>query len=193
MCAQLLSHVLLFLSPWAVACQAPLSLKFSRKGYWSGLRFPSPGHLPDPGIDPGIDPHLSFLLHWQRNSLLLYHLGSPLIVMYNLIRSFNIFLFTSWSINILICKISLMIVPIVRIAQMLKLMLRQYYVKHLAKYLTQSKIFNPSYIDRCSEVMHIFYVYLYTQYSRKSLRAKKFHPFYQFKLKTWNVYSILIL
>ena len=39
--------------PWAVACQAPLSMGFSRQEYWSGLPFPSPGDLPDPGIKPG--------------------------------------------------------------------------------------------------------------------------------------------
>ena len=35
------------------ACQAPLSMGFSRQGYWSGLPFPSPGDLPEPGIKPG--------------------------------------------------------------------------------------------------------------------------------------------
>ena len=39
-------------TPWTVAHQAPLSMGFSRQGYWSGLPFPSPGHLPDPGIEP---------------------------------------------------------------------------------------------------------------------------------------------
>ena len=39
-------------SPWTVACQAPLSMGFSRQDYSSGLPFPSPGHLPDPGIKP---------------------------------------------------------------------------------------------------------------------------------------------
>ena len=39
--------------PWTVACQAPLSMGFSRQEYRSGLPFPSPGDLPDPGIDPG--------------------------------------------------------------------------------------------------------------------------------------------
>ena len=39
-------------SPWAVACQAPLSMGFSREEYWSGLPFLSPGDLPDPGIEP---------------------------------------------------------------------------------------------------------------------------------------------
>ena len=37
---------------WTVACQAPLSLGFSRREYWSGLPFPSPGNLPSPGIEP---------------------------------------------------------------------------------------------------------------------------------------------
>ena len=39
-------------TPWTVACQAPLSMKFSRQEYWSGLSFPFPGGLPDPGIKP---------------------------------------------------------------------------------------------------------------------------------------------
>ena len=38
--------------PWSVACQASLSMEFSRQEYWSGLPFPSPVHLPDPGIKP---------------------------------------------------------------------------------------------------------------------------------------------
>ena len=48
-----LSHVRLFATPWTVACQAPPSMGFSRQEYWSGLPFPSPGDLPDPGIEPG--------------------------------------------------------------------------------------------------------------------------------------------
>ena len=39
-------------TPWTVACQAPLSMGFSRQEYWSGLPFPSPGDLPNPGIKP---------------------------------------------------------------------------------------------------------------------------------------------
>ena len=38
--------------PWTVACQASLSKRFSRQEYWSGLPFPSPGDLPNPGIEP---------------------------------------------------------------------------------------------------------------------------------------------
>ena len=48
-----LSRVRLFATPWTVACQAALSMGFSRQEYWSGLPFPSPGDLPDPGIEPG--------------------------------------------------------------------------------------------------------------------------------------------
>ena len=47
------SCVQLFVTPWTVAHQAPLSMGFSRQEYWSGLPFPSPGNLPDPGIKPG--------------------------------------------------------------------------------------------------------------------------------------------
>ena len=39
-------------TPWTVACQALLSMVFSRQEYWSGLPFPSPGDLPDPEIEP---------------------------------------------------------------------------------------------------------------------------------------------
>ena len=48
-----LSHVQLFATPWTVAHQASLSTGFSRQEYWSGLPFPSPGDLPNPGIEPG--------------------------------------------------------------------------------------------------------------------------------------------
>ena len=48
-----LSHVRLFATPWTVAYQAPQSMEFSRQEYWSGLPFPSPRDLPDPGIEPG--------------------------------------------------------------------------------------------------------------------------------------------
>ena len=48
-----LSHVQFFATPWTVAYQAPSSMGFSRQECWSGLPFPSPGDLPDPGIEPG--------------------------------------------------------------------------------------------------------------------------------------------
>ena len=46
-----LSRVRLFMTPWTVAYQAPLSMGFSRQECWNGLPFPSPGDLPDPGIE----------------------------------------------------------------------------------------------------------------------------------------------
>ena len=49
---QSLSRVWLFATLWAVACQVPLSMGFSSKDNWSDWPFPSPGHLPDPGIEP---------------------------------------------------------------------------------------------------------------------------------------------
>ena len=45
-----LSCVRLFVTPWTVTHQAPPSMGFSRQEYWSGLPFPSPGDLPNPGI-----------------------------------------------------------------------------------------------------------------------------------------------
>ena len=50
--AKLLSHVRLFAIPWTIACQAPLSMGFSRQELCSGLPCPPPEDLPDPGIEP---------------------------------------------------------------------------------------------------------------------------------------------
>ena len=69
MCAQLLSRVLFFVTPWTVVHQASLSMGFSRQEYWSGLPFPTPGDLPDPGVEP-----MSAAL--QVDSLPLSHLRS---------------------------------------------------------------------------------------------------------------------
>ena len=57
-------------TPWTVACQASLSMGFSRQEYWSGLPFPPPGDLANPGIEPA-SPAL------QVDSLPLNHQGSP--------------------------------------------------------------------------------------------------------------------
>ena len=51
-CAQSLSRVRLFETPRTVAGQALLPMEFSRQEYWSGLPYPTPGNLPDPGIEP---------------------------------------------------------------------------------------------------------------------------------------------
>ena len=72
------------LSDWAHtqtrALHAPLSMGFSRQEYWSGLSFPSPGHLPHPGIEPAP-------LAWQSDSWSLRHQGSPLLT-YNTFITF---------------------------------------------------------------------------------------------------------
>ena len=47
----MLSYVKLSVTPWTVASQTPLSIGFRRKEYWSGLPFPPPEALPDPGIE----------------------------------------------------------------------------------------------------------------------------------------------
>ena len=51
-CVSRFSHVRLLVTPWAISCQAPLSMGFSMQEYWSGLPFPSPGDRPDPGLKP---------------------------------------------------------------------------------------------------------------------------------------------
>ena len=51
-CAQSLSHIQPFVTIWTVALQAPLSMDVSRQEYWSGLPFPPPGGLSEPGIEP---------------------------------------------------------------------------------------------------------------------------------------------
>ena len=66
-----------FVTPWTAALQAPLSMEFTRQEYWSGLPFPSPGNLPDPGIEP-VSPALAGRFFTAEP------LGSPYIVYSNL-------------------------------------------------------------------------------------------------------------
>ena len=86
---QLLSHVQLFAVSWTVVCQAPLSMEFSRQQYWSGVTFPSPGDLPNPGIALA-SPAL------EADSLPLTPPGKPL---YLLIYIF-LFIYTSIKLSI---------------------------------------------------------------------------------------------
>ena len=77
----------LYATPWTAARQAPLPLGLSRQEYWSGLPFPSPQHLPDPGTKPG-SPTL------QGDSLLSELPGKPDTIKGNskLIMSFSLIL-----------------------------------------------------------------------------------------------------
>ena len=65
-----LSRVRLFETPWTLAYQALLSMGFSRQDYWSGLPFPSPGDLPNPGMETGSPA-------WQTDALLSEPPGKP--------------------------------------------------------------------------------------------------------------------
>ena len=71
-----ISHVQLFVTLWTVAYQAPLSMGFSRKEYWSGLPCPPPGDLSNPGIEPA-SPTSN--LHWQAGALPLALPGKSLL------------------------------------------------------------------------------------------------------------------
>ena len=68
-CAQLLNCVQIFVTLWTVNLTGSLSMGFSRQGYRSRLPFPSPGDIPDSGIEPTS-------LAWQTDSLPLHYLGS---------------------------------------------------------------------------------------------------------------------
>ena len=69
------SHVRLFVILWAVALQAPLSMRFYRQEYWSGLPCSPSGDLHD--LTQGLNPHLLCLLLWQSGSLPLRPPGKP--------------------------------------------------------------------------------------------------------------------
>ena len=73
MCAQSLSDICLFATPWTVACQAALSMAFSRQEYWSGFHVLLQGIL----LIQGSNPRLLHLLHWQAGSLPLVPPGKP--------------------------------------------------------------------------------------------------------------------
>ena len=75
--------------PWTVAHQAPLSMGLLRQEYWSGLPFPSPGDLPDPGLKPR-SPAL------QADALPLSHQGSPVLHSMELKIVTQIILYVQW-------------------------------------------------------------------------------------------------
>ena len=83
--AWMISHVWLFVTPWTIACQAPLSLGFSRPEYCNGLPFPPPRDL----RIQGLNPCLLCLLLWQAYSLPLHCLGKSLT---------KYLFFTLWSV-----------------------------------------------------------------------------------------------
>ena len=89
MYAQSLSHVQLSATPWTIASQAPLSIGFSRQEYWSGLPFPSPGDLPELGIElrsPALQAERStkLLIHIYK-LIFIRHYGSGTVLGYQCI------------------------------------------------------------------------------------------------------------
>ena len=71
-----------FVTPWVVACQAPLSMGFPRQEYWSGLPFPSPGDLPDPVTEPS-SPELA------GRSFTTGHQGIPIYIWYHISNDYE--------------------------------------------------------------------------------------------------------
>ena len=125
LCACVLSHVQPSATLWGAAHQAPLSIGFFRQEYWSGLPFPSPGDLPDPGIKPtslalqadssspshrGRLPYtlhlVSFLLTsyttwwyaYQNPAITVHTVLYPKLQMYT---DSNVTLFSTWCLNLL--------------------------------------------------------------------------------------------
>ena len=94
-----LSHIRLFATLWIVAYQAPLPMEFSRQEYWSGLPFPSPGDLPNPGMEP-------WSLILQADTLLSEPPGNKLI---NLIPDSSAF--SKSSLNICMFTVHLLLKP----------------------------------------------------------------------------------
>ena len=99
-----LSRVLLFATPWTVAYQAFPSMGFSRQEYWSGLPFPSPGDLLNPGIKPGSSGLQADSLPSEpprKPCLSIFKLGC-LFSYYRIFRFFNIYF--DFSIRDMICR-----------------------------------------------------------------------------------------
>ena len=118
------SRVWLFATPWTVACQAPLSMGFSRQEYWSGLPCPPPGDLPNPGIEPtaAVSPALTggfftTSTTWEAQVRLYSHL-KDLVFVLSLGKKVYLsgFLTTHWNSSVLtqdsvwvsLCNISCM-------------------------------------------------------------------------------------
>ena len=96
-------------TPWTGAHQAPLSMGFSRQEYWSGLPFPSPGDLPDPGSNPGL-PHCRQTLYNLR------HQRSPVYTILPYREAYIYFLFPHLSLSTQIlfeCSLALLLVSCV--------------------------------------------------------------------------------
>ena len=123
-----LSCVRLFATPWTVAHQAPPSMRFSRQEYWSGLPFPSPGDLPDPGIEPRSPA-------FQADALITEPLKTPTETMHKRLHYFKILVSTLSSIQYIQFEIKLHLIIDVSVPQMFSLTQR-----HLLKVKVLSRV-----------------------------------------------------
>ena len=107
--ACVLSHVWLFVTPWTVACQAPLSMGFARQECWSGLPFLTPRDLPDPGIEP-MSPALAgrfFTTEPPGNPTYPYHKWSMLCSSRDCLYWFLWLVYSNaWTIDQLPCQMA---------------------------------------------------------------------------------------
>ena len=83
------SRVRLFATPWTVARQAPLSVEFSRQEHWSGLPFPFPGDLPDPGIEAASPAVQADSLLWEPHLQTVFHTGCTILHFHNSGQAFQ--------------------------------------------------------------------------------------------------------
>ena len=120
MCAQLLSCVWLFAILWTVDCQAPLSMGFSRREYWSGLPFPRSGHLPDPWIEYVSSALVGgFFTTEEAKEAILYHWGNPDIVLRVIKVKYNTFILTRFQFSSvqLLSRVQLFATPWIAVLQ----------------------------------------------------------------------------
>ena len=92
-----LNRVRLFATPWTVARQAPLSMGFSRQESWSGLSFPSPGDLPNPGIElasPALQADRLFIISATREVGKVYL--AVFIEPFYTPKALGVFIFSLW-------------------------------------------------------------------------------------------------
>ena len=84
------SRVRRFATPWTVARQAPLSVGFSRQEHWSGLPFPFPGDLPDPGIEAASPAVQADSLLWEPHLQTVFHTGCTTLHFHNSGQAFQL-------------------------------------------------------------------------------------------------------
>ena len=99
-CYVCICHVRFFVTPWTVACQVPLSMDFSRQEYWSGLPFPSPEDLPNPGIEPRVPCIASRFFTIGYTCLCIKIVFSAPVTKYMWFWTWHIIEFKAWDLSV---------------------------------------------------------------------------------------------